>query len=132
MKVRKRVSVTERPALYGQKCDACGKVFKAEKWNHHDQPGKANGTFDPSAPDEGNGFVADVCSFTCADALMAGGWRKMKAYKFQVRANAELVRLNVQMTNTVRTEAEAVKAWETAAPTGDFMVWTPMVWGQSQ
>lgn len=132
VKVRKRVSVTERPALYASKCDACDKVFKAEKWNQHDQPGKANGTFDPSAPGEGNGFSADVCSFTCADTLMAGGWRKMKAYKAQVKAKAELVRLNVQMTSTVRTEAETVNAWETAAPSNSFHMWTPMTWGKAE
>lgn len=117
---RKRVTYTQRRALHANKCDACGRVYTAEKWNANEpQSCKAHGTFHPSSPCEGNGFFADVCSFECAGKLMAGGWRKMKAYKCHAKAGGELVRLELHMTRFVYNEAESVKQWEESAPLAD-------------
>jgi hypothetical protein len=125
---RKEVSVKfVKPALYASKCEACGKVFKmGDGLNKPKDPyrnfGTLTGMFDRCAIDSitdkslGNGFHAEVCSFTCAQKIMDGGWQELKEWKPFVRQGAKLIRCELEIHTAVKTEAELIAEWEAAEP----------------
>jgi hypothetical protein len=118
--IKKKVTISKevKPPLFGRVCDSCGLVFGMMDWcNDRHSPGQLKGTFDECAVGSdgkslGNTFRADVCSFTCAQEIYDGGWVRMKRYKPFIRAKAQLVRVSLGLTRTLRTEAELVAAWE--------------------
>ena len=111
---RKRTIREEvKSALYLLVCDNCGKVFDMQQcYNSSLKPASLQGIFDIAPYGQGNMFLATVCSFQCAHNLFTGGWKKIKEYKNYARHKAELVWVELRLTNTYKDETTAIKEWE--------------------
>ena len=118
MKRKKSQTVTVKEALWADVCDNCGKVFVMKEFCNERNRARLNGTFDSCATDPktgkglGNMFSATICSFACADALMNGGWKKLKEYKPYVDVDAVLARGEVTITSDVKTQEQLIEEWE--------------------
>lgn len=115
---RVRRTVVTKDALYASICDCCGKVFQMGELCNEEGRAELRGTFDCCATDPdtgkglGNGFTATVCSFTCAQKLWDGKWRKLKEYKPYVDVDATLARGKVVLTSDFKEKDELIKEWE--------------------
>jgi hypothetical protein len=111
------VDVEVRPALYAQRCDGCGVAFHMKEFCNDQNLGQLRGTFDGVAIDAhgksmGNTFLADVCSFACAQTVLVGGWRKIKDYKPFAKQGYDLARAELRITTmVVRGEEKLREAW---------------------
>lgn len=117
IKGKKTIIVERRPALYAIKCDCCGLVFQMKEYCNDRDLGELKGTFDSGATDHegrhlGNIFMANVCSFKCADDIMKGGWKNIKEYRPYIKSKANLVRCELKITSYVLGEKELVENWE--------------------
>jgi hypothetical protein len=117
------VEVVVRRALYAQKCDGCGRVFRMKEFCNDAGLGQLDGTFEECATEPvtdrrmGNGFSATACSFACAHDLFEGGkWKTMRAYKPFADAGIRLARAQLKLTCYRQTEAELRAEW---AKTGE-------------
>lgn len=104
-----RFEYTRKPALYARECCACGKAFQMEG---DQRAGFIRGMFEPTSTVKGNMFLADVCSFACAETIMSGGWKRLPEQEPFVRLEAKLVRCEVTITSCVKWEAELIREWE--------------------
>ncbi len=117
---QRTIEVETKPALWADKCDVCGAVFRMGEFCGEQHRGLLRGTFDRCAEDENgrglnNMFEATVCSFACAHKIFAEGtWRALVKYAPFVKACAELARVELCLTQPMLTEAEIAEAWERA------------------
>lgn len=109
----KAVSYEQKPELWLNKCDSCGRLFGMERWcNDVLDPGRIFGTFDRVYRDRGNMFFATACSLECAHKIFTGGWKTMNEYRGYAKAGAKLMRVEIGITALFVPEDEAVKTWE--------------------
>ena len=105
------VQYEQRPALWGDVCDGCGKVFQMDMRNGV-ECGVMVGMFDLAMQDRGNGFRAHTCSFACADTIWYGGWKHIAAYRPLAALGARLVRVTYSIQESVLDEDAILQAWE--------------------
>lgn len=116
----KTVEIVTKQALFANECSCCGKVFTMEKYcNDRLTPSNMEGTFDGGSAyidDDGRGlgnmFSTTFCSFSCADEIFKGGWKKLEIYKPYANANAELVRIALGLTSLIKEKEELLEEWE--------------------
>jgi len=108
---KKTITVEKKRALYAQKCDCCGMVFKMNEYCNDTGLAIMKGTFDDMAEGMGNMFSATVCSFICADKIMKGGWKTIPDYKPYAKIKANLVRCELKITSYVIGEKELINQW---------------------
>lgn len=112
--------VTVKPMLRAYRCDACGLVFKMHPIRTDSIPGTMYGIFDQVNHELGNMFSANVCSFACADFIYAKqGWKKMEKYAAYVESGAELLRVSLMLTNTLKTEQQLIDEWHSLPKNAD-------------
>ena len=117
---QKIVEVVTKKALYANRCSCCGKVFTMDKYcNDQMTPSNMKGIFnggsayiDENGRSLGNMFSTTVCSFSCADEIFKGGWKKLGMYKIYANANAELVRVELGLTSLIKEKEELLEEWD--------------------
>jgi hypothetical protein len=107
----RKVQMTTKQPLYGEKCDCCGSVFVMDEFCNDRNLAVLHGTFD-SAGKDGNGFLSTCCSFQCAYKLFElEGWKKLPQWQHFVEAGAKLVRAELQLTVFKLDEKAAIDRW---------------------
>ena len=110
---KKTITYEKKSDRWAQKCDYCGKIFRMDKYcNDLLAPAILSGIFSECADNEGNMFLATVCSFACAEKMFKGGWKNMPDYKPFKKINAYLVRVQLGLTSLIKTEEVLIKEWE--------------------
>lgn len=108
----RKVQMTTKQTLYGEKCDCCGEVFVMDEFCNDRNLALLHGTFDKSPDGEGNGFECTCCSFQCAYKLFElEGWKKLSDWQHFVEVGAKLVRAELQVTVFKLDEKAAVDRW---------------------
>ena len=94
-----REVVVEQP-LIANRCDNCDRLFKVDEFCSI-LCGRVSGIFDKDAQEDGrslgNMFIADACSFKCADDLISFSWKKLKKFKLYADSDAKIVRASLSV-----------------------------------
>ena len=108
-----RKVVVKQP-LIANRCDNCNCLFKVDNLCGV-LCGRVSGIFDKEVQEDGrslgNMFIADACSFRCADELISFSWKKLKKFKLYNDAEANIIRASLTVQQPLLSEEDLLNDW---------------------